>query len=151
MLSTVIVSGIRRPSRRRRLGPVASDSSASQLQPLTQKIPRASHLTGGRSAASASGVPPSAPAILIQAMTQVDSAGVRPVSARAASAPDLLALTITTGPPLQPIARIVSTMTAALASTESLSPDTISRLEIPSRPMIPRWNAKSDPVSGWLL
>ena len=34
---------------------------------------------------------------------------------------------------------------------ESLSPDTISRLEIPSRPMIPRWNAKSDPVSGWLL
>src|SRR5882762_255405 len=151
MLSTVIVSVIRRRSRRRRLGPVASDSSASQLQPLTQKIPRASHLTGGRSAASASGVPPSAPAILIQATTHVDSAGVRPVSASAASAPDLLALTTTRGPLLQPIVRSVSAMTAALASTESLSPDAISLLAIPSWVTILRWNAKSDPVSGWLL
>src|SRR2546428_13528704 len=102
MLSTVIVSGIRRPSRRRRLGPVASDSSPSHLQPLTQKIPRASHLAGGRSAASASGVPPSAPAVLIQATTQRDSAPAKPAGARPASAPDFLALPTTMGPLLQP-------------------------------------------------
>src|SRR4029453_17943491 len=125
MLSTVIVSGIRRPVRRWRLGFVASDASPSQLQPLAQKIPRASHLTGGRRAASASGVPPSAPAMLTQATTHADSAGVRPVSASAASAPDLLALTMTSGPLPQPSARRLSAMTAALASTEALSPDAI--------------------------
>src|SRR2546425_2251121 len=105
MLSTVIVSGIRRPSSRRRLGPVASDSSASQLQPLTQKIPRASHLTGGRGAAAASGAAPRAPPLLIHAAKHVDSPRARPVPAKAASAADLLALAGTPGPPLHPSAR----------------------------------------------
>ena len=42
-------------------------------------------------------------------------------------------------------------MTAALTSTESLWPDAIRLFGIPSRVAIPRWNAKSEPVSGWLL
>src|SRR2546427_5833926 len=69
-LTTVIASGNRAPSRRRRLGSVAIEASPAQFQPLIQQIVRAIHEAGGRKAASASGVPCSAPTILTQARSE---------------------------------------------------------------------------------
>ena len=89
--------------------------------------------------------------MLIQAVTQAASSAVKLDSAMAASAPDLLALTRTIEPPSQPASRIARTITAALSSTESLSPDSTRRLRTPSVRRIRRWFAKSEPFSGWLL
>src|SRR6266446_40545 len=123
-LTTVIASGNRAPSRRRRLGSVAIEASPAQFQPLIQQIVRAIHEAGGRKAASASGVPCSAPTILTQAATPVVSSGVSSRDrANAASAPDLLAETNITGWLSLRAARTAAAMAAALSSTESLSPD----------------------------
>src|SRR5262245_5414564 len=120
-LTTAIESGIVAPSSRLRLGPVASEVRPSQLHPPNHRTRPVNHDAGARKARSASGEPPSAPTMLIQAATGAPSSGESTrVRANATSAPDLLALTRITRLPSRPAIRTVSAMTAALASTDAL-------------------------------
>src|SRR3989442_12308343 len=102
-LMTAIESGSRAPSRRLRLGPVAIELSPAQFQPVIQKAKRAIHEAGGRRAASASGVPCSAPTTFSQPPTlAAPSGGGRRESPSATSAPHLLALPRIRAPPRRP-------------------------------------------------
>src|SRR5712692_1833973 len=131
-LTTAIDSGIRALSRRFRLGPVPIEASPAQSQPVSQKMDRTIHEIGGRSAASASGVPPSAPATLSHPATQAASAGARRCeSANPASAPDLLALIRITVSRRHPASSTAAAIATALSSTAPLSAEAIIRYVIP--------------------